>query len=86
MGSMPDTLNIKQRILLSDRNIFQPAHSTVVFLVRPELETMDWIINQRDHWKKPEDKEVHVVFVPRRTIECDERLLKNDLFAEERVS
>jgi hypothetical protein len=26
MGSMPESLNIKQRILLSERNIFQPAH------------------------------------------------------------
>jgi len=58
----------------------------VIFIVRPELDVMDQIIFQRDHWKKMEEKEVHVLFVPRRTIECDERLLEANLFNEDRVS
>lgn len=58
----------------------------MIFIVRPELDVMDQIIFQRDHWKKMEEKEVHVLFVPRRTIECDERLLEANLFNEDRVS
>jgi hypothetical protein len=47
---------------------------------------MDWIIHQKDNWKKQEEKEVSVLFVPRRTIECDERLTKAELFSEDRIS
>lgn len=86
LGTISDNLNIKQKFLLTDNKIFQPSCQSVIFIVRPTLESMDAIINQRDNWKKPEDKEIYILFVPRRTIECDERLHKHDLFIEERIS
>ena len=33
-----------------------------------------------------EEKEVHILFVPRRTIECDEKLFEANMFNEDRVS
>jgi hypothetical protein len=86
MGTLPENLAIKQKFLLDSTNVYQPSNPTVVFIVRPTIETMDAIVNQRNNWKKPEDKDVHILFVPRRTIECDERLLENDLFQEDKIS
>ena len=70
--------------MLSSTNAMDPNYKTVVFIVRPTLEAMDSIIFQRDNWSKPEDKEIYILFLPRRTIECDEKLQKNDLFNQEK--
>jgi hypothetical protein len=46
----------------------------VVFVVRPELEVIKDLIYQVKGWKS--DKEFYILYVPRRTIECDEELEK----------
>jgi hypothetical protein len=54
--------------------------------VRPDIDVIKQIIHQRDSWKKSDDKEIYILFVPRRTIECDELLFENKLFQEEKIS
>ena len=49
-------------------------------MVRPDIDTINKIIYQKQHWKKDDDKDIHILFVPRRTIECDELLFANNLF------
>ena len=46
----------------------------VVFVVRPELEVIRSVIYQKNCFKV--EKEVYILYVPRRTIECDEELDK----------
>lgn len=57
----------------------------MVFAVRPDIDVVSNIIRQRDHWRN-DDKEVYILFIPRRTIECDELLHENHLFSEDRIS
>jgi len=42
--------------------------------VRPELEVIRTVIYQKKNFKQ--EKEVYILYVPRRTIECDEELEK----------
>jgi hypothetical protein len=42
--------------------------------VRPELEVIRNVIYQKKGWIS--DKEIYILYVPRRTIECDEELEK----------
>jgi hypothetical protein len=58
----------------------------VIFAVRPDIDVIKQIIYQRDNWKKSDDKDIYILFVPRRTIECDELLNENKLFQEDRIS
>ena len=44
------------------------------------IDTINKIIYQKENWKKADDKEIYILFVPRRTIECDELLFENNLF------
>jgi len=37
-------------------------------------------------WKAKHDKDIYILFVPRRTIECDELLHKNNFFFEDKIS
>jgi hypothetical protein len=46
----------------------------VIFVVRPELEVIRSVIYQKNCFKV--EKEVYILYVPRRTIECDEELDK----------
>ena len=46
----------------------------MIFVVRPELDVINSVIFQKDHFKS--EKEIHIFYVPRRTIECDEKLEK----------
>lgn len=73
-------------MFLSDKYVVQPEHQTVIFVVRPDIDVIKQIIHQRDSWKKSDDKEIYILFVPRRTIECDELLYENKLFQEEKIS
>lgn len=43
-------------------------------MVRPELEVIRTVIYQKKNFKQ--EKEVYILYVPRRTIECDEELEK----------
>lgn len=52
-------------------------------MVRPELEVIRTVIYQKKNFKQ--EKEVYILYVPRRTIECDEELEKAGLYDEERI-
>ena len=54
--------------------------------MRPDIDTINKIIYQKEHCKKADDKEIYILFVPRRTIECDELLFENNLFQEDKIS
>eukprot|EP00347_Sterkiella_histriomuscorum_P010829 403374767 len=83
-GTIPPQANIDQTLPLQDKNQLQPECDKVIFVVRPELDVIRSLIYQQKGWKN--DKEFYVLYVPRRTIECDEELEKEKLFSEERVS
>ncbi len=44
---------------------------------------MKGVIYQKTNFKG--EKEVYILYVPRRTIECDEELEKNGLYEEDRI-
>jgi hypothetical protein len=46
----------------------------VVFIVRPELDSIKALIQQFKSWRRSFD--YYILYVPRRTIECDEFLEK----------
>jgi hypothetical protein len=54
--------------------------------VRPDIDVVNKIIYQKNNWKNLVDKDVYILFVPRRTIECDELLNQNNFFNEEKVA
>lgn len=54
-------------------------------MVRPDVDIVNKIIFQKDKWKN-NPEEVFILFVPRRTIECDELLNQNKLFNEDKVA
>jgi hypothetical protein len=67
----------------------------VVFVVRPELDIIKDVIFQKKSWNT--DKDFYFLFVPRRTIECDEELEKENvstdllihcmqMFSEDKIS
>ncbi len=49
----------------------------VVFVVRPDLDIIKDVIFQKKSWNT--DKDFYFLFVPRRTIECDEELEKENV-------
>ena len=57
-----------------------------MFIVRPDIEQIKKIIYQKDRWNSKNEKDLYILFVPRRTIECDELLHKNTMFNEEKIS
>ena len=72
MGGKPDS--IVDVLQLQSREPIQPSCEKVIFVVRPELEVIRSVIYQKQFFKS--EKEVHILYVPRRTIECDEELEK----------
>jgi len=56
---------------------------SIVFILRPELDQVQTMIAQM----RLQPKEIinYIVFLPRRTIECDELLEMNGLLTEERI-
>lgn len=72
MGGKP--ASIVDVLQLQSREPIQPSCEKVVFVVRPELEVIRSVIYQKQFFKT--EKEVHILYVPRRTIECDEELEK----------
>ena len=67
--------NVTEIIQLQNREPMQPSQEKVIFIVRPELEVIRSLIFQKKGFKA--EKEIHIWYVPRRTIECDEELEKN---------
>lgn len=67
--------NVSEIILLQNRELMQPTCEKVIFIVRPELEVIRSVIFQKQGFRS--DKEIHIWYVPRRTIECDEELERN---------
>ena len=59
----------------------------MIFVVRPDSETIRQVIFQWEHMNGPGlDREFFVLFVPRRTIECDELLLGSGMFTDANAS
>lgn len=85
IGVPPESAKVKQKVKLSDRYVITPDHPVVVFIVRPDLEQLKKIIYQRDMWQGQE-RDIHILFIPRRTIECDELLLKEKFVFEDKIS
>ena len=44
IGNLPESANVKKKMILSDKNAFQPEHKDVVFIVRPEISVMRKVI------------------------------------------
>ena len=56
-----------------------------IYIVRPELESVQKVIEQL-LLQDPQDlKDAHILFVPRRTIECDEILVDQKHRIEDRI-
>ena len=72
MGGKPES--IVDVLQLQSREPIQPSCEKVIFVVRPELDVIRSVIYQKQFFKT--EKEVHILYVPRRTIECDEELEK----------
>ena len=61
----------------------QPSSDKVIFIVRPELEVIRSVIFQKQGFKT--EKDIHIWYVPRRTIECDEELERNGLSDKSKI-
>lgn len=70
---------VTEIIKLHSREAIQPSQEKVIFIVRPELEVIRNLIYQKKNFKT--EKEIHIWYIPRRTIECDEELEKNGVSA-----
>jgi hypothetical protein len=58
---------------LKDLDQIEPQEKTLVFIMRPDYDTVSEMISKKNHFAKA-DKDIHILFIPRRTIECDELL------------
>ena len=65
---------VEQILALQSREVLHPSQERVVFVIRPELEVIRSVVFQRQGFKT--DKDIYILYVPRRTIECDEELEK----------
>ncbi len=72
MGGKP--AGIVDIIQLNSREAIAPNSEKVIFVVRPDLEVIRSVIFQKQCFKT--EKEIYILYVPRRTIECDEELEK----------
>jgi len=60
----------------------KPVNS-IIFILRPEPESVAQVLFQWNQMNGPAtDREFYVLFVPRRTIECDEMLIESGMFSE----
>lgn len=73
LGDTPKS--VAQTLPLHQRSPELPACDKIVFIIRPELEVIRSVIYQKQCFKS--EKEIHILYVPRRTIECDEELERN---------
>lgn len=74
IGVPPPSSKIGESLILNSKNAFEVKNDIVVFVIKPDIESVKSVIFQKKSWTT--DKEFHVLFVPRRTIECDEELDK----------
>jgi hypothetical protein len=72
MGGKPQ--GIVDIIQLTNREPILPNADKVIFVVRPELDAIRSVIYQKQCFKT--EKDIYILYVPRRTIECDEELEK----------
>jgi hypothetical protein len=56
----------------------------VIYVLRPDLDSLTKAIAQKYH-QGHDGPESYFMFVPRRTIECDELLDQHDLLNSERI-
>ncbi len=93
LGQNPPSCKIKQTLILEPKAVSTavtnsaqplPGEQCIVFVLRPTLANVREVISQMRRWK--EEKSYHLLFIPRRTIECDELLEEEHKFREDRVS
>jgi vacuolar protein sorting-associated protein 33A len=60
------------------------AAQSIIYITRPDLESIQTIVAQMR--LQPEAIISYILFIPRRTIECDELLEQNGLLNEERIA
>ena len=72
MGGKP--AGVVDIIQLNSREFISPSAEKVIFVVRPELDVIRSVIYQKQGFKT--EKDIYILYVPRRTIECDEELEK----------
>jgi hypothetical protein len=72
MGGKPN--GVVDIIQLNSREFIAPSADKVIFVVRPELDVIRSVIYQKQGFKT--EKDIYILYVPRRTIECDEELEK----------
>jgi hypothetical protein len=72
MGGKPN--GVVDIIQLNAREFIPPSADKVIFVVRPELDVIRSVIYQKQGFKT--EKDIYILYVPRRTIECDEELEK----------
>jgi hypothetical protein len=72
MGGKPN--GVVDIIQLNAREFIPPSADKVIFVVRPELDVIRSLIYQKQGFKT--EKDIYILYVPRRTIECDEELEK----------
>jgi hypothetical protein len=72
MGGKPN--GVVDIIQLNSREFIPPSADKVIFVVRPELDVIRSLIYQKQGFKT--EKDIYILYVPRRTIECDEELEK----------
>ena len=60
------------------QKLYGPVERNVqVYIIRPELDSVQAVINQLMQQNPADVEAAHILFVPRRTIECDELILEN---------
>ena len=77
--------SIKEKRILSGNIPMPPSKpvQSVIFILRPEPEAVSQVLYQWNQMNGPTtDREFYVLFVPRRTIECDEMLIESGMFSE----
>ena len=72
MGGKPN--GVVDIIQPNSREFIPPSADKVIFVVRPELDVIRSLIYQKQGFKT--EKDIYILYVPRRTIECDEELEK----------
>ena len=53
--------------------------------MRPDYQTVSEMISKKNLFAKG-DRDIHILFLPRRTLECDELLMNAKIFLEDQIS
>ena len=92
LSPIPENLGVVKYDILTDQVKLQGPvlkerndSAVQIYIVRPELDSVQMIIDQLLLQHPNDVKDAHILFVPRRTIECDELLVEQKHLIEERI-